>query len=117
MLGRGIFWGDMLQRTLKKELCITQSGIRFLNMTSDDDVPYNMLMLLRLCSTWRSGMAVHHADLNAKEVQYYFFFVLVKQVQSVVSNYEPKPDWLEMCSSLLQMRGFLCTLQKKLSSF
>lgn len=86
----------MLQRTLKKQLCITQSGIRFLNVSNDDEVPYNMFMLLGLCSIWRSRMAVRHADSNAKEVRFYFFN-LVKQVESVC-----KPGYQTRVAQLLQ---------------
>lgn len=91
-----VFFWDVLQRTLKKQLCITQSGIRFLNVSNDDEVPYNMFMLLGLCSIWRSRMAVRHADSNAKEVRFYFFN-LVKQVESVC-----KPGYQTRVAQLLQ---------------
>lgn len=77
-----VFFWDVLQRTLKKQLSISPSGIRFLNVTNDDCVPYDMFFLLGLCSIWRSRMAVRHADVNAKEVRFYFFS-LIEQVDKV----------------------------------
>lgn len=100
-----VFFWDVLQRTLKKRLCISPSGIRFLNVANDNGVPFDLIMLLGLCSIWRSRMAVRHADPNAKEVRYYFFS-LIRRVESVLSNREPKPDWLSICDPLLEMRGF-----------
>lgn len=100
-----VFFWDVLQRTLKKELRVTPSGIRFLDVTNDDCVPFDMFFLLGLCSIWRSRMAVRHADPNVKEVRFYFFS-LVKQVESVFSTREPKPGWLGLCKSLLEMRAF-----------
>ncbi|XP_042146237.1 uncharacterized protein LOC120848218 [Ixodes scapularis] len=100
-----VFFWDVLPRTLKKQLCISQSVILFLNVSNDDGIPFDMIMLLGLCSIWRSRMAVRHADPSVKEVHHYFFS-LVKQVESVFSNRKTKPEWLEICKPLLEMRGF-----------
>lgn len=100
-----VFFWDVLQRTLKKELPVTPTGIRFLSVDNDNEVPYDMIMLLALCSIWRSRMAVRHADLDAKEVRIYFFN-LVKQVQSVYLNCDPEPEWTSILKSLLEMRDF-----------
>lgn len=64
----------MLQRTVKKEPAVTPTGIRFLSVHNDNRVSYDMIMLLGLCSIWRSRMAFRHADLNAKEVRTYILF-------------------------------------------
>lgn len=50
-------------------------------------------------------MAVRHADPNTKEVRFYFFD-LVKQIESVFSTREPKPEWLGLCKELLEMKAF-----------
>lgn len=66
-----IFFWDVLQRTLKKDLPLTTRGIRFLSVETDP-MPYDLIMLLDLQAIWKCRMAVRHADLDARPVRQYF---------------------------------------------
>lgn len=66
-----VFFWDVLQRTLKKDLPITARGIRFLDV-KPDVLPYDLFFLLGLHSIWRSRMDVRNADVNAKSVGNHF---------------------------------------------
>lgn len=76
-----IFFWDVLQRTLKKELPVTPQGIRYLPVECCDGVPYDLIMAVALHSIWRSRMAVRHADVHAQTVSKYF-------AQSMTSMYD-----------------------------
>lgn len=68
----GVFFWDVLQRTLQKYFPLNAHGIRFLAVQNDDGVPYDMLMLLGLHSMWKRRMAVRHADVHVKDIRQYF---------------------------------------------
>lgn len=98
----GVFFWDILQRTLKKELPLSPHGIRYLTVENDDGVPFDLVMLLGLHSIWRTRTAVHNADIDARPVREYFcesvsHFVEVQKVQSYV------PEWVPRLEMLLQM--------------
>lgn len=66
-----VFFWDVLQRTLKKDLPLTPHGIRYLAL-GPDVLPYDLLFLLGLHAIWRSRMDVRNADVNARSVCCYF---------------------------------------------
>lgn len=66
----GFFW-DILQITLK-ELPLCPRGIRYLSFEEDGTLPYGLLMPLCLHITWRSRLAVRHADVDAR-LEYKYF--------------------------------------------
>lgn len=59
------FWG-VLQRTLKKDLPLDPQDIRFLAVENENDVPFDLIMLLGLHSIWKSRMAVRRGRKNYK---------------------------------------------------
>lgn len=100
-----VFFWDVLQRTLKKDLPLDAYGIRFLPVSNEEGIPFDLVMLLGLHGIWQSRMAVRHADVNARPVRQYFFqsvcsFVEAQKVQQEV------PEWLHQVESLLQMKEF-----------
>nr|XP_037291564.1 uncharacterized protein LOC119187528 [Rhipicephalus microplus] len=100
-----VFFWDVLQRTLKKDLPINAYDIRFLPASNEEGIPLDLVMLLGLHGIWQSRMAVRHADVNARPVRQYFFqsvcsFVEAQKVQQEV------PEWLNQVESLLQMKEF-----------
>lgn len=66
-----VFFWDVLQRTLKKDLPLTSHGIRYLSVMPET-VPYDLFFLLGLHGIWRSRMAVRNADVDARSVCSYF---------------------------------------------
>ncbi|CAN7989007.1 unnamed protein product [Ixodes hexagonus] len=110
----GVFFWDVLQRTLKKDLPLDPHGIhlpldphgiRFLSVKNDGDFPFDLVLLLGLHSIWQTRMAVRHADSNVREVREYFresvsLFVEVHKAQKCV------PEWLPRMEALLSMIPF-----------
>lgn len=66
-----VFFWDVLQRTVKKDLPLTPHGIRFLDV-KPDVLPYDLFFVLGLHSIWKSRMEVRNADVNAKSVGNHF---------------------------------------------
>lgn len=101
-----VFFWDVLQRTLKKELCVTPHTIRYLPIDKSDEVPYDMFLALGLYSIWKSRMAHRHADVELKTVRGYFIEV-VAQVKSVFCrSEETSPVWAPLFDDLLNMKEF-----------
>ncbi|CAN8001627.1 unnamed protein product [Ixodes hexagonus] len=67
----GVFFWDVLQRTLKKEFPLDPYGIRFLAVEDENGIPLDLVMLLGLHSIWKSRMAVRHADTDARDIREY----------------------------------------------
>lgn len=100
-----LFFWDILQRTIKKDLPVDAFGIRFLPVESEDGVPFDMIMILGLYSIWRSRMAVSHADIDARPIRQYF----CESVSRAIEGYkiqDPVPEWLPRMEALLHMREF-----------
>lgn len=101
----GVFFWDVLQRTLKKDLPIDAHGIRYLSVEIDDGIPLDLIMLLGLHSIWRCRMAVRYSDIDARPVGEYFresifSFLEVNKAQHCV------PDWLSQVEILTKMKIF-----------
>lgn len=103
-----IFFWDVLQRTLKKDLPLTPHGIRFLPVDRGD-VPYDMIMAVGLHAIWRSRMAVRHADPNALTVSRYFA-QNVTMLYEVFKLQDPELEWLyvleELCTFDVFFKSF-----------
>lgn len=100
-----LFFWDVLQRTIKKDLPVTPNGIRFLNTDPRETVPLDMIMLIGLHSIWRSRMAVRHADVNALPVRKYFT-QMVCELTTVHKTKLPVPEWLPMFEELKNLKEF-----------
>lgn len=66
-----VFFWDVLQRTIKKDLPLTEAGIRYLDVPPDV-TPYDLIFLLGLHAIWQSRVAVRHNDVHARSVHGYF---------------------------------------------
>ncbi|XP_040078971.1 uncharacterized protein LOC120850515, partial [Ixodes scapularis] len=64
-----IFFWDILQRTLKKDIDITPYSIRFLPVSSYDNFPYDIVMLLALYSMWKSRLDIRNENYHPKTVR------------------------------------------------
>lgn len=97
-----VFLWDILQRTLKKDLPVTQYGIRFLPVINVGGVPYDMFMVLVLHSVWRTRMAVRNVDVNPRPAREYF----IESVQYLMTAYEAqdKPEWLPCLDKLVGIK-------------
>lgn len=101
-----LFFWDVLQRTLKKDLCITRETIRFLPVDACEAVPYDMFMVLGLFSIWKTRMEFRHADPHIKPV-YRHFIDVVTQVQSVYCrSADAAPDWANLFDAIKNMKEF-----------
>uniref|UniRef100_A0A131Y773 Uncharacterized protein n=1 Tax=Ixodes ricinus TaxID=34613 RepID=A0A131Y773_IXORI len=100
-----VFYWDILQRTLKKDLPITSQGIRFLSVENDDGIPYDMFMVLGLHSIWTTRMAVRHADVNVRSVRGNFI-ESVAYMREVYRTLPVPPDWMPLLDELMSMKRF-----------
>lgn len=93
-----VFFWDVLQRTLKKDLPLTPKGIRFLEVECDE-APYDVFFLLGLHAIWRSRMAVRNSDENARPVDSYFA-ENVSKLKEVYAKQEYDDEVLSLMSAL-----------------
>ncbi|CAN7999616.1 unnamed protein product [Ixodes hexagonus] len=99
-----VFFWDILQRTLKKDILLTAETIRYLPVEKCDTVPYDLFMVLGLFSIWKTRMEFRHADPKIKSVQKHFVDV-VTQVQTVYCrNAETAPDWAHLFDAIRNMK-------------
>lgn len=102
----GVFFWDILQRTIKKDLPIDAYGIRFLPVNEEDDgAPYDTVMLLGLHSIWKKYMAVRHADINTLPIREYFRQMITKFIEECKTK-DPIPEWLEHLEPLIRIKEF-----------
>lgn len=100
-----VFFWDILQRTLKKDLPVDAYGIRFLNVENEDGVPLDTIMLYGLHSIWRNRMAVRYSDPDARLIRHYFKESIGSFVQ--IQKLQPsKPEWLPTIEALLVMKEY-----------
>lgn len=101
----GIFFWDILQRTLKKDLPLDPHGIRYLPVHNDDGLPYDLVMLLGLHSIWQTRTAAHNADVVIKPVRDYFC-ESVSRFLEVQKEEKDVPEWVSRMEPLLHMPKF-----------
>lgn len=99
-----VFYWDVLQRTLKKDLPLTAHGIRFLPLDNAHCVPYDLIMLLALHSIWKCRMAVRHADLDVRPVCQYFT-QSIRQLKETYKAPGDDHDWLPVLDALSEIRS------------
>lgn len=100
-----LFFWDVLQRTLKKDLPVTSHGIRFLNTDPDDTIPLDMIMLIGLHSIWKSRMAVRNADVFIRPVRKYFTETICELTAAYKTAF-PTVEWLPYFEELKGLKEF-----------
>ncbi|CAN7982680.1 unnamed protein product [Ixodes hexagonus] len=98
-----VFFWDILQRTLKKDLPLTAHGIRYLPVDTADTVPYDLIMVLGLYGIWKSRMAVRHADPGVRSASWYFAQSTC-EIREVYKTLGDGPDWLPALDGLATLR-------------
>lgn len=74
-------------------------------MEGEDDVPYDMIMLMGLHSIWRSRMTVRHADVGVHPV-YKYFVENMSCLKEVYKAQQPRPEWLSVLEALSTLKDF-----------
>lgn len=97
-----VFFWDVLQRTIKKDLPLTAEGIRYLSVNTDS-IPYDLLFLLGLHAIWRSRMDVRHNSVDARSVNSYFVED-VCSLRDVVNNDDCDHEFLCLLNELSVMK-------------
>ncbi|KAM7313597.1 uncharacterized protein ISCGN_003450 [Ixodes scapularis] len=100
-----VFYWDILQRTLKKDLPVTPFGIRFLPIENEGGVPFDMIMVLGLHSIWKTRMAVRHADVDVRSVRENFIESLA-YIRAVLAAQPEPPDWLPLLKKVVCLKLF-----------
>lgn len=100
-----VFHWDILQRTLKKDLPVNPRGIRYLSVGNENQIPYDMIMLLSLHSMWKTRMSIRHADVNVRTVRENFTESIV-YVREVYRALAAPPDWLPLLDDLAILKRF-----------
>lgn len=101
----GVYFWDVLQRTLKKELPLDPHGIRFLACKDDDGVPYDFIMLNALHCLWQARMKGYHCDPDARPARIYFKQCIARFIEAQRMQ-ECVPDWLSRLEPLTTMKEF-----------
>lgn len=101
----GVFFWDILQRTLKKDLPLDPQGIRFLTVDNEEGVPFDAVMLLGLHCIWKACMAARHVDIDARSAQEYFRESVGRFLEAHKSL-DPIPEWVSRIEPLMNMRRF-----------
>lgn len=101
----GVYFWDVLQRAIKKDLPLDPHGIRFLNVENEEGVPYDAIMLLGLHSLWRARMAGYHFDKDARPARAYFR-ESIDWFLSVQKALPEPPDWLPRVDNLVTLPEF-----------
>ncbi|XP_037568611.2 uncharacterized protein LOC119449497 [Dermacentor silvarum] len=99
-----IFFWDILQRTLKKDIDITPYAIRFLPFTISGGPPYDMFVVLGLYSLWRARMCDRHAESPRSTRS--FFQESAAYIRSVYAVQEPPPDWMHLLDACVCLPEF-----------
>lgn len=100
-----VFFWDVLQRTLRKDLPLTPQGIRFLPVEEDEGVPLDTIMLLGLHSLWLCRLAVRHADIDVRPVHRYFV-EHVCFMRELYMAQQTRPEWLPLLEELANLKDF-----------
>lgn len=99
----GVYFWDVLQRSVKKEFPLDSHGIRFLNVDNDDGAPFDAVMLMGLHCIWRARMAGYHCDKDARPAYVYFRESIHWFLEIYKAAPEP-PVWLPRLEPLLTLR-------------
>lgn len=99
-----VFFWDILQRTLKKDMDITPFSIRFLPFDYPGEPPYDMFVLIGLYSLWRCRLCDRHAEPPRSTKSY--FRETVAFVHSVYSSLDQPPDWFPLLNACVCLPEF-----------
>lgn len=97
-----IFFWDILQRTLKKDLPLTSYGIRFLPCDSSVQ-NLDVIFLLGLHSVWRSMLSYRHCDVRVLSVNECFVEAVIK-VRDVYKTTDCVEDVISLFDALSRMK-------------
>lgn len=101
----GVFFWDVLQRTMRKELPLSPHGIRYLAVDDDDGMPLDMIMLLGLQSIWRARSAYVYSDVDARSSRVYFGEYISRYIEEQ-KLHECVPEWLSSVEPLATLKPF-----------
>ncbi|CAN7990470.1 unnamed protein product [Ixodes pacificus] len=101
----GVFFWDVLQRSIRKDFPLDQHGIRFLAIDNDEGVPFDLIMLLGPHSLWLSRTARLHNDADAQPARMYFRQSVVAYVEGVKTQ-ATVPDCLSRIEPLEMLKEF-----------
>lgn len=100
-----IFYWDVLQRTLKKELPLSPYGIRFLPVDASEGIPYDLFMLLGLHALWRTKTEFEHVHQVVRPVRDHFIESVVR-LREVLRTLPDTPVWISVLDELICMKQF-----------
>uniref|UniRef100_A0A6M2D348 Tick transposon n=1 Tax=Rhipicephalus microplus TaxID=6941 RepID=A0A6M2D348_RHIMP len=101
----GVYFWDVLQRIVQKELPLNSYGIRFLPIVDEEEMPFDLIMLCGLQCLWRAHMADFYRDQDAQPARMYFRECMVKFVE-LQKTQEILPEWLSRVEPLAALREF-----------
>ncbi|XP_075543490.1 uncharacterized protein LOC142577937 [Dermacentor variabilis] len=99
-----VFFWDLLQRALKKDIDITPYSIRFLPFKVTGGPPYEMFIVLVFYSLWRRRLCDRHAESPRSTRS--FFRESVAYLRSVYAAQEPPPDWMHLLDACVCLPEF-----------
>lgn len=102
----GVYFWDVLQRTMKKELPLSSHGIRFLPTHNEEGMLFDLVMLMDLHSIWFSRMARYHCNPDTRPAHLLFRESTYKftEEQKLQTCH---PVWLSTLERLMELREFL----------
>lgn len=101
----GVYFWDVLQRTLQKELPLNSLGIRFLTVENEDGLPLDLIMLMGLHCLWRARMAGFYCEPDRRPARQLFREDVSKFID-VIKDQECPPDWLTRIEPLATLKEF-----------
>ena len=101
----GVYFWDVLQRTIKKDLPLDPHGIRFLPVNDEEGLPIDLIMLNGLHCLWRARMAGFYCDPDARPARMYFRKCMTKFVELQKAQ-EFVPEWLSRVEPLTALKEF-----------
>lgn len=101
----GVYFWDVLQRTLQKELPLNSLGIRFLTVENEDGLPLDLIMLMGLHCLWRARMAGFYCEPDRRPARQLFREGVSKFID-VIKDQECPPDWLTRIEPLATLKEF-----------
>lgn len=101
----GVYFWDVLQRTLCKDFPLNPHGIRYLSVDKEGGMPYDLVMALGLHSIWRSRTARLYNDVDARSAKQYFRESVGRYVE-VIKSQEVSPVWLPKIEQLTSLKEF-----------
>ncbi|XP_077541198.1 uncharacterized protein LOC144153425 [Haemaphysalis longicornis] len=99
-----VFFWDVLQRTLKKDIDITPYTIRFLPFRDVTGVPYDIFVVIGLYSLWKCRMTDRHAEPPRPTKS--IFREQTALVRSIYAAQSDPPEWLHLLDACVCLPEF-----------